>query len=165
MNSYSKFLLIVLLFCFSSSAIVAQKFIRLDKNNTVLSKKFFIGEDLHFTLKTYPKVWRAETIRDLDFDSQAVVFDRDLLVMDQIGKVRTYQPWARSLGTKLYVFSASWFVFGGIIHATTDFKVDGKTAAIGGSAFLLGFILDKFISQTTHNLGKRWKLRILDTNF
>jgi hypothetical protein len=165
MTSKLKVFCILLLLTILSNGIEAQKFIRLDKINTPITKKFFIGEKFDFTLKAFPDVWRSETILKLDFDSQAIVFDQDLLVIDQIDKVRTYRPWAHTLGVNLYRFSASWFVFGGIIHLTTDYKVDSKTAIIGSSTLALGIILDKLLFKKTHNLGTRWKLRVLDTNF
>ena len=165
MKKYFTILVIILVVCLCGKEGIAQKFIRLDKINTAVTKKFYIGQNLHFTTKEYPDVWRVGTISNLDFDTQSIVFHNDLLVIRQIGKIRTFKPWAHSLGINLYRFSAAWFVFGGVIHATTDFKVDYKTAVIGSSALALGLILDKLLYKKTHKLSSRWKLRVLDTNF
>jgi hypothetical protein len=166
MHSFLKFLLSLIIFISLCSSIQAQVFLQLERFNNPKSKKFNIGDNLEFRLKSFPDTWQSKQILDLKHDEQIIVFEDQYYSIEEIKDMRLRYPAVKGIGKRLVQFSAVYFVYGGIASLVDDEFSIGKSEAIfGGSFALAGIILNQFFSKKIIRLSNRKRLRVMDLRF
>jgi len=128
--------------------------------------KYYVGQNLMFKTKAYPKEWQNIKISRLIDEEKIILFDGGMLNLEDIIEIRRTRPWATTIGYMLQTFGVAWFAFGGLAHFTTssfDFGVD--TAVIGGTAIISGWLIRKLFKFKKYKIVKKVRLKILDLSW
>lgn len=143
----------------------SQKAIVLEREGTLHTKKFFVGENLVFKLKQDRKHWLEEVILDLDIDAGYILFEhRTVPVSDIIAiQIRDAGKVTRGISTLLTTFSYSWGFWSLVSLAFGD-SLSPFEIGVGVGSFLLGKLL-KLTFFKTYRLNKRKRLRLIDLTF
>jgi len=155
------FVLLISIFSISSEA---QIVLQLEKFNQVKTFKYLPGTSIIVKQKDYPDVWSRKVISEILVNENTIVFEDEIIPLDDIIGVRQEKPFVKGLSKKLYQFGIAWFTFAGILHVTDRFEVGRDTFIVGGSAFALGYGLRALFFRKTFTIGKNSRLRILDLN-
>jgi len=159
------FYLSLLLLCFGGNSAQAQRFIQLEKVNSLKVRKYYIGDELTFRLKNDEKYWYTEAIEDILVDKNLLLLNKRVISLDSVDAIRSFHPqsWSKPVSRSLYVFGAAWGVLT-VATLPTGREAKVSDAIIGGSAIGLGYLIDILFRKKTWYLGKRRRLRALDIN-
>lgn len=161
-----KNLLLLSTFIFCTHLCCAQVYLQLERYNSTKTIKFYAGDILEFRLKEFPETWRKEEIVDLVPDQQLIVFESTYYHIDELKNIRLRFPAVRKIGERMMQFSAAWFVYGAIASLASDtYNIGPGDVIVGGSFVGVGFLLRDFFSKKKIKLGKRRRLRVMDTRF
>jgi hypothetical protein len=158
-------LLLILFFSLLGHAISAQVFMQIEKNNDPETIKFGITNIVEFKHADYPDEWQRGEIEQILYDDNVVVFTNQIVHLDDIIAIKIYRPGVKALGQTILAFSYAWAVYGTIAALASDqFSIGLNEILIGGFGILTGTLIKKF-SSTTYNMGKSYRLRIVDLRF
>lgn len=156
-------LLSIGVFSFSTD-MSAQVLLQLEKFNNPKTEKYYPGYTLIYKDKSFPKIWQKQTIVDIKDKEQIIVFEDSYISINDIIAVKKPRPFIKYISNGLYVFSANWFLIGGIATLADKYDFTWRDAIIGGTALVTGWIIGKFYYKTT-KLNKKNRLRILDLSW
>lgn len=135
----------------------------MEKANSTKTKKFYVGEELQFKLKDFPKTWRKETIVNIIPEENLLVFEDTYHKVTDFSMIRIERPWAKSIGLRLMQFSAALYVYGGLASLVpNEYKMSEREIVISGIFAGVGFLIRKLFSRKKFKLNKRRRLRIMD---
>jgi len=149
----------------SSPELHSQIYLQLERANSTETIKFYEGDYLQFKLKEYPKTWRNEEILVIKPEENIIVFEDNFYHIEDLHSIRLSKKWAKSVGTKMMLFSASWFVFGGIgtlASGEGGYKMSEREIIIGGLFASVGYFIRTVFSKKKIKLNKWKRLRIID---
>lgn len=162
----------LLSFFFIACAAPAQKVLQMEKFGKVKTTKFYIGDEITFTLQDDSKYWYKGVIQDILVEEGLVLMRNQAVKVNEISAIRSFHPsrWSRPISSNLFVFAASWTLFkiatlpfnSGSVF---DTKIGVADGVIVGSAVVLGFLIRKIFKYRTYKIGKKRRLRLLDLNF
>lgn len=159
----SRFIVIIVFLTGMMYTLSGQVFIQLEHYDDPVSTRFFIGDYFMYQTSSTGKKWFNEKIESIQFDEEMVYFTSGMLKLDEITKVKVYKRWARGFGDLLIRFGGGWFAYAGVTHfLNEDWNFGWDTAAIGGTAIFLGFLMKKVVATSTYNVKKKNRLRIMD---
>lgn len=127
--------------------------------------EYYQGQKMEFTLKAYPDEWRKEIISEILVQENVILFDGEIVKIDQIDKVRRPNFGAKLIGGMLFTFGTSWNIFGFIASLTTDFEFRGRELFIGLASMGTGYLISKLLQHHTYNIDNGARLRIIDRRF
>ena len=133
--------------------------------NSLDKVEFYQGQKMEFTLKSYPDEWRKDRISKILVKDQVIIFDGEIVALDQIDKIRTPNYGGRVLGGMLFTFGASWNLFGIITKFNSGFEFNGSDLFIGLGSMTVGFLISKLLRYHTYIINKGSRLRIIDRRF
>ncbi|HEB62321.1 MAG TPA: hypothetical protein ENI82_04130 [Bacteroidetes bacterium] len=150
----------------NTSFITAQKFLQIEKVGSFKVEKFYIGDEITFQSMDEKNLWRTEVIKDLILDEDILVFNKGMLKMKDIYKIRTFHgaSGAKKIAYSLYSFGAGWVLFS-LVDAVFGGTLTWGVAIVSGTAFATGWLIKKIFSTRTYKIGNRRRLRILDLTF
>lgn len=103
-------------------------------------------------------------IVDLKADAQIVILDDQFFHTSDFSYLRFWHPSAVSWGNGLLQFSAGWYVFGGLATAASpNYTMSNREIIIGASFAVTGFLIRTLFKKSKVRLGKRSRLRVMDT--
>ena len=159
--------IIILLLLVCSSKVHGQLGLSLQVEvvNSLEKVEFFQGQVMEFTLKGYPKAWRKERISEILVDENVIIFDNEIVALDQITKIRRSNFGARIVGGMLFTFGVSWNLFGGITALTSGFKFNGSDLFIGLGSMSAGYLISRLLKYHIYTIDNGSRLRIIDRRF
>ncbi|HMQ08160.1 MAG TPA: hypothetical protein PKC30_12730 [Saprospiraceae bacterium] len=160
------FLLISILLYVSASVSHAQVFLQLEYYDNPVSTRFFIGDYFMYQTQSTGKKWFHEKIEVIDYQQEFIYFSSGMVSLNEITRIKLYKKWAKGFGDILIRFGAGWFAFAAVTHFLNDnWNFGADTAAIGGGAIILGFLMKKVVATKSYNVKKQNRLRIIDVNW
>ena len=142
-----------------------QKFLALERYGKAKNIKIPIGTVITYQLKG-AQGWYTAEIVDLNFKDTLVIFPKISIPLKEISALRYDKNWAKTVGTSLRLFGISWSgiaLVGTLTDKNPTTHYEWSDAVVSGSAFLTGFLLPKIFKHKIVELGKRKRLRIMDT--
>ena len=161
-----RFLFFFLFVSFLIPSGTAQKFLQIEKVNSLKVRKFYIGDEITFQVEDFPDYWRTEIIDNILVEEEVLLFSQGMVNVGDIKAIRTYdtRPLANRASIGLYSFGAGW-VFFSLADALLGGALTWSVAIVSGTAFATGFIFKQIFKHRTHKIGKRKRLRLLDLTF
>lgn len=162
-------LLFFLVLLIPLSQLSAQKVLQLEKNRSPKVEKFFIGQELTFSLKEDSKYYLTETIQDIKVEQGLVLFSFRVVRLEDIASIKTFKNngWSKGISYTLFAFAVGWGGFSLIGAAASNEEEDQlstKSWAVPAVAIGTGVLLRLIFRQKKHKMGKKWRLRVLDLN-
>jgi hypothetical protein len=151
-----------------------QKFLQLEKLNSVRTRKYYPGDEITFRLNNGQ--WYTRVIEDVSYEGQLLLFAHGHASIDSIVAFRTYEVagWSRSIGNQMFNFAVAWLLFSAIDEAVDEdpFRnIPQSTWIIPLSSTAGGLALKRIFRHRTFRLKKdedgqalKWRLRVLDLN-
>ncbi|MEY3369293.1 MAG: hypothetical protein RI973_2448 [Bacteroidota bacterium] len=157
-----------------------QKFLQLEKLNSLQTRKYYPGDEITFRLDNGQ--WYTRVIEDVSYDLETqgraslLLFANGHVSIDSITAFRTYNVagWSRPIGNQMFNFAVAWLLFSAIDEAVDDnpFRdIPNSTWIIPLSSTAGGLALKRIFRHRTFRLkkdkegnAKKWRLRVLDLN-
>jgi len=160
-------LLIIFILMLVANISIGQKFVQMETQGRVKVKKFYVGDEITFSLKGDDEFWYTETIDDVLVEENLIVLNGRAVKVGDITAIRSYKgrAFSKSLSNKLFFFSGTWFGYSLIAAALGAAPLTGATAVIGGTAVGLGILIRLLFKKRTWKIGKRRRLRLMNLNF
>ncbi len=154
-------LFLILFLSISLSSGHSQKILQLEKYGSLKNQRYYIGEQLSYQLKD-DDTWYRETINDLLIEENIILFANRAIRLENIVALKRTdnRNWSKGIGTKLYVFGASWAFFS--LVGTIWLPLTWAALIVPAVSFTTGFILQKIFKTKTIKIGKKRWLRMLD---
>lgn len=145
----------------------AQRVLLLEKANASNAKRITVGEELKFRMLG-DDFWQQGVIREMRPDLNALVINDRYVPLEDIETLHLGSTFAAAAGIALMTFSVSWTGIGLVGYntdkdPTTNFTRSDVTIAVTSAA--TGFLLWKLFGQKKVRLGKKHRLRMIDTTF
>ena len=142
----------------------AQIVLQMEKFGKARTTKFQLDEEITYRLKDDP-TWYTGYIDNLNSDQQSIIFHDRFTKIDQIDALRSYHPqsWSKPAAYGLYTFGTSWTLFSALAPIVD--KSDSYTwgdAAVLGTSFATGFLIQQLFKHKTYRMGKKRRLRVVD---
>lgn len=159
-------LVLLLLACLAAPPLLAQKVIQLERYGSTKTRKYYIGDELTFSMQAAPRQFYTQTILDIYPDVQTILFEGGQVPAGEI--VRLGFPgsrdWVRGLGRKLLVFTGGWVLYSGLDalinqRQPAPFQYQVGLGALGLSGPLM------VVPDKQWRLGERRRIRLLDLTF
>ena len=159
-----KYYILILAITAISTSCFAQKYIQLEKKNSMNLVKFHIGDEMTYQTLFGGRKWYKSKILGLDRDQGIVYFEKGIIKFSQIKSVKTFRnrKWSTIWAYKLRLFAVSWNVYAlaDAAYGDADWKINGIVA---GSSIGLSIPLEVFFKSKKHKLHKkRFNLRMMD---
>ena len=143
-----------------------QKVLQMEKSGSLKTKKFYLGDEITYSLRSEPKDFQTAEIREIIVNEQIVQLGPRLINIQDIAALRSYRPGkiGKSLSNQMYTFAAGWSLFSiGGLFANRD--IINTDYYIVGTALVSGWLIRKLVKKRTYRMKGRNRLRILDLNF
>lgn len=138
--------------------------LQLEKINQVKTYKYLPGSALIIKQKAYPDVWTTKEISDILVQENTIIFEDQIIPLNDIIGVRHENGLIKGISRKLYQFGIAWMAYAGILQLTSRFEIGTDTVAVAAGSFGLGLGLKALFFRKTFTIGKNSRLRILDLN-
>ena len=161
MKYINQSLFIILIICITVASAKSQMYLQLEVFNSTTTKKYAPGSKLVYKTKEFPKGWTRANIETINYEDQFVMMDNgQILFVDDITEIRTFNIVPALLAKGMYVFVAQSLVFG-IIDVIREKTITWQFGVytVGGTA--LGIFFDK-IAYKKYRMGKNARVRLLD---
>lgn len=163
----SRSLLLCLLLAAGPVLLSAQKYLQIETSGKARTQKFSTGAYLVYQVRGDDFFSQGELI-DLLPESQTLVFEDRYVSADRIEALRFERPFAKAATYSLYTFGVAWSAFGLIGYNTdndpsTQYSVGD--AIVTATSLGLGYLIQKTLFQRKVRLGKKKRLRLIDTTF
>ena len=158
--------IIVVLICSFAFSLQAQRYLQLEKKNSVQSVKFGTSDVISIKLLNQ-KQWWSGVIYDLNFDLNAIEFENRIVYLKDIdavrqGKTGYVNNLMRGFSGSMVGFGASWALFSLADAAVTERSFTETDALISVGSAGLGYLMNKFFALRKYKIGKRWNFRLLN---
>jgi len=165
--SYSSFSMILLCLVIGGHTAHGQLGLSLQVEviNSLDKLEYYVGQRVNYTVKSYPDEWRKGVITDILVDDQVIIFNNDMVALDQFSAVKRFNTPARMLGGMLFTFGAGWTLYGVVATLVSDFRFTGQELFIGLGSLGSGFLISKLFNYHKYDLEKGARLRIIDRRF
>lgn len=129
------------------------------------TRKYYVGDQLVYKLKSDQKQWMAEYISDIDVDQGYLLFENRIVSLDQIAaiQIRDGGQFAKTMSLLLTRFGYSWG-FWTLVSAGFGDRITPTTIGIGVGSIMVGQLL-RFAFFKTYKVKKRKRLRLIDLTF
>jgi hypothetical protein len=158
---------IILIFCVAPAGLSAQKYLQIETRGKARTEKFPVGTYLEYQVRGDDFFSQGKLI-DLLTESQTLVFEDRYVSVDRIERLRFERPVAKAATYSLYTFGVGWSAFA-LVGYNTDGDPDTQysigDALVTATSLGLGFIIQKAFFQKKVRLGKKKRLRLIDTTF
>lgn len=159
---------LILLLCLAGpAALSAQKYLQIETRGKARTEKFPVGAYLRYQVRGDDFFSEGELL-DLLPESQTLVFDDRYVSADRIETLLFDRPFAKAATYSLYTFGVGWSAFA-LVGYNTDGDPDTQyslgDAIVTATSIGLGFIIQKAFFQKKVRLGKKKRLRLIDTTF
>ncbi|HPH18803.1 MAG TPA: hypothetical protein PLE32_08500 [Haliscomenobacter sp.] len=142
-----------------------QKFLALERYGKVKNIRIPIGTVLTYQLRDGQGWYTAEVV-DLNYKDTLVIFPKIAIPLREISALRYDKNWSKGIGKSLSLFGLSWSAIalvGTLTDKNPETNYELSDAIVTGSACLTGFLLPQIFKYKIVELGKRKRLRIMDT--
>ncbi|OAV43529.1 hypothetical protein [Lewinella sp. 4G2] len=157
-------LTLVLFLCTCGSA---QKVMLLEKVGKAGTERVYEGETLRFKMQG-DNFWQEGRIEEMRPDIQALVINDRFILLENIHSLHRGSTFGKAAGLSLMTFGVVWTTIGLLGYNTDgdpDSQISGGQLAVGAGSFATGYILNRFLGQKKFKLGRKKRLRIIDTTF
>ena len=163
------FRLAVLLLALLPSApdCAAQKLLQVERYGSLKTRRYFIGDELCYSLRGAPRQFANRTILDIHPEAGLLVFPDGSLPVDSIAALRLTgsNAWAKGLAVS---FGTFFITFTG--YSLLDMAINRRNPSdfqymAGGSALVGWGITQWLIPERVLRMGERRRLRLLDLSF
>ncbi len=157
------FIVLFLLSLFGSS-LGAQRFLQMEKVNSLKNWRFYPGDELVFRVDS---LWYIRTITGFNFENKWILFEDGKVGLEEINTIKTYTnpKLGRTLGQQLYLFGTAWGLYSAVDALATDRSLNSDVLYVMGASYLTGFILSKLPKGKKHRIGNNRRIRLLDLTF
>lgn len=166
MNTFLRYIFLSLvLICGVLAPAFSQKFLALERYGKAKNIRIPIGTVITYQIRE-GQGWYTSEIVDLNFKDSLVIFPRIAMPLKNIVALRYDQNWAKGVGTSLRLFGLSWSglaLMGTLTDKNPDTHYELSDAIVTGSSYATGFLLPRIFKYRIVELGKRKRLRIMDT--
>lgn len=147
--------------------IQAQKVLQIEKYGRSKTTKFFIGDEVTFSLKDHPRQYYTRDILELYPEAGTIQFAGGAIALDQIAAIRFNgsNKWAKNLSNILLVFSGVWTVYTLLDVLINSRRPTNFQYQVGGASLGLTAVFRWLIPEKVVHFGERNRLRILDLTF
>lgn len=142
----------------------SQVFLQLELFNDPKAQKFGIGDRITYKVNYLEDVWQKGIIKEILIDENTLVLDNSLVSLNQITDFMLFRNTAKYIGGTIQTFGTVYSIFGIIAIARDDAKIS-QVLSIGGTSFVVGWLLRKFFYKVPIALGEKNRLRIVDLRF
>jgi hypothetical protein len=157
----------LLVFCAGPVGLSAQKYLQIETRGKARTEKFPVGTFLRYQLEGDDFFSQGELI-DLLPESQTLVFEDRYVSADRIDRLLFERPVAKAATYSLYTFGIGWSAF-----ALVGYNTDGDPstqysvgdALVTATSLGLGYLIQKTLFKRKVRLGKKKRLRLIDTTF
>lgn len=142
----------------------AQLFVKMERLGSPDGKRIYPGHELVFKIAGGEE-WRVSELIEIIPESDILVFADQAYSISEIKLVRedSRSSWSAPLGNGLFTFGVSWSFYAGAASIFDDtFTYSKRDAIIGGSTILAGLGIRRLFRYKTLDIGKKYKLRIID---
>lgn len=153
--------------CGYSHSISAQKFLQLEKRNSLKTMRFNIGDEITFRTKQGGKDWYTRAIWDLDREQGQLFLNNTIIKLEDITHVRTHKnrSWSKTIARTLQTNALTWVAYNGVDNLVYDGGDWGTTLVVAGASALISIPLELIFKWERHNVKTRKRLRIMDITF
>jgi hypothetical protein len=166
MNTFLRYILLSLVLVFGTlTPAFSQKFLALERYGKIKNIHIPIGTVITYQIRE-GQGWYTSEIVDLNFKDSLVIFPKIAMPLKNIVALRYDQNWAKGIGTSLRMFGLSWSglaLMGTLTDKNPSTNYEWSDAIVTGSAYATGFLLPRIFKHRVVELGKRKRLRIMDT--
>lgn len=157
---------IIWIYCFLLMSFTgnAQKILLLEVKNQVEAIRYLPGDVLIYKAFN-SKDWQERRIERFILESNIILFEDDMISIDEISKVRVNNQVARAVGKLMTGFGMSWLIYSGVLIAAGRESFSWTNLAIGGVSIGLGQVFTKIAGRRNYSLGKYTRLRLVDISF
>lgn len=161
MSFKSRALFILSFICYFSISIHAQVFLRLDSPDDPESIRFYVDSQIEIKSIQDTDTWRKVKIESFLPELNFVVFDQDLLNVNDITAVRIDNSTPKAVGGIFQSFGTVWLGYGAVLGlAGREFTT--ADALIGVGAFGTGYAIRKIGRYSIYDLSRGYQLRLID---
>lgn len=160
-------LLGMLLTLVSMEDVTAQKLIQMEKANSLKTRKFHLGEELTFSLRSTPDQFLTREIVDVYPDLGQVQFSSGLIPVGDIAAIRYpgSNRWAKQVGLQLWIAAGLYVGYSVLDVAIYQRSPTAEQYYIPVLALGTGAVFRFTIPERKHRIEGRRRLRLLDITF
>lgn len=158
----AKWIFVIFLFVVMVPSGMSQEYLQIEVHNDPETVKYSLGQKI--VIKTIQnEEWQTVVMRKFIYETGTILYDQGMLQVDDIIAVRETRPGVAALSIALTTFGGAWLGFG-LVSQGLDNKAEfgTKEIAIGVAALATGWGVKKAFYKRDYNIGKRYKLRLLD---
>ena len=146
----------------------SQLYFQYEEAYTTEVRKYPAGSIIEFKTNKY-KGWQSGRILQILPEDNGLLFSDRISYLDDFTHFKYYRPSARTIGTTLELFGASWLVMGGAIEGLrrtgaieTQYEFGWDTVIIGVSSMATGYLTRKLWGIAVKKMNDRQRVRIID---
>lgn len=143
----------------------AQKYLQIEKRNSLKVVRFIEGDVIQYKLKGKAEMWKTEQIDKIYVDQNALMMPNGLVKIDDIKTMRRERPWTKAYQTSMYTFGLGWAFWNGVGTLIKEDKFTKSDAVVIGTALSTGFLVRKLFKFKHFKMEKKHRLRLIDLNF
>ncbi len=163
---FSNIILTFLCFWIESGIVEAQVVLYMEEMTSEKPIKYYPGDKVNIKTSTYPDEWMNIKIEKiLTDDGGVIVYDGGLVHIKDITHVRRIRKWVRPLTYSLQTFGTAWVGLGALGLIFGQPSITFGSLAIGGGAFVIGFLVRKAFLYKKYKIGKKVRLKYLDISW
>jgi hypothetical protein len=165
MSSKTLLTLLFVLLCGTITPLAAQKFLALERYGRAKNIRIPIGSVITYQVRG-GQGWYTAEIVDLNFKDSLVIFPKIALPLKEIIALRYDKNWPRAVGGSLRIFGLSWSglaLVGTLTDKNPSTNYEWGDAVVTGTSVATGYLLPLLVKHRVVELGKRKRLRIMDT--
>lgn len=145
----------------------AQKIIQMEKANSLKTRKFQLGEELTFSLRSTPDQFITREIVDVYPDLGQVQFSSGLIPVGDIAAIRYpgSNRWAKQVGLQMWIAAGLYVGYSVLDAAIYRRSPTPEQYYIPVLALGTGAVFRFTIPEKKHRIEGRRRLRLLDLSF
>ena len=162
-----KLLFLSLFLSIASLAIGQQVRLQIEKYGSPKVIHLYEGDEIRIKLFDDDKRWKPVIIDRIIPDNKTILFDIGVVALDEIKAIRLEKNIQSARTVKrILVYFGGGLILLSPLNLVVGLPYNTTLVAVGGAAIVVGFISEWFIKWvTTHKMGKRKWLRILEIPF
>ncbi len=160
-----KYFILLLFSCLSAKNCIAQKYLQIEKQNSLKLRRFSEGNWISYKMKGKDEMWKTEQISRIIPENSLLLMPNGMVKISDIDKIRLERHWTRAFQASTYTFGAGWLFWNGVGILVKEEKMTKSDWIVVGTALGSGFLVRKLFKYKTFNMNRKYRLRLVDLNF
>jgi hypothetical protein len=160
-----KYFIFLFLFCLSAKSSIAQKYLQIEKKNSLKLRRFSEGDWISYKMKGQDEPWKIEQIGRIVPESNLLLMPNGMVKISDIDKIRLERYWTKAFQASTYTFGAGWLFWNGVGIIVKEEKMTKSDWVVVGTALGSGFLVRKLFKYKKFNMNRKYRLRLVDLNF